>query len=254
MFKWSDSDKIVIPVTVLIICIIAVGLYFLTRHRSKWVKKIPLQIISVALIGLEIAKQIYFHNNPEFTYYVLPLHFCSMILILMPLSQLFGEKVGGVFRPMAFIYSILVFILVLANPHALIGDSTSDIFGSFHNIHTYFFHFSVITYLIFSIALADYEPKYRHCINVSCGIVLYTSYAVPCAYALNTNYVNILYSYFEPLENFRLWAGQVWYNIVLFSVAVLGACALCVLTCLIYKLIQRLKKPYKEKTSPAERT
>ena len=143
MFKWSDSDKIVIPVTVLIICIIAVGLYFLTRHRSKWVKKIPLQIISVALIGLEIAKQIYFHNNPEFTYYVLPLHFCSMILILMPLSQLFGEKVGGVFRPMAFIYSILVFILVLANPHALIGDSTSDIFGSFHNIHTYFFGYCV---------------------------------------------------------------------------------------------------------------
>ncbi len=246
MFKWSNSDKIVIPVTILIICVIAVGLHFLLRNKSNMLKKVPLQIISVFLVGLEIAKQIYYYGNPDFTYYVLPLHFCSLILLLMPLSQLFGEKVGMIFRPMAFLYSMLMSVLVLINPHALIGTSTSDIFGNFHNIHTFFFHFSVIAYLIFSIALYDYVPKYKHCINVSCGIALYTVYAVPCAYALNTNYVNILYSYFEPLEKFRLWAGQIWYNVVLFSVAVLCACALCVITCLIYKLITHVSAKKEE--------
>lgn len=240
MFKWSVSDKTVIPVTVLIICAFAVGLYFLLRKKSARLKRIPLQILSVFVVGLEIAKQIYYYNNPDFTYYILPLHFCSLILLLMPLSQLFGERVGKIFKPMAFVYSILVFILVLANPYALIGNSTSDIFGSFHNVHTYFFHFTVIAYLIFSVALNDYEPKFIHCINVSCGIAIYAAYAVPCAYLLNTNYVNILYSYFEPLENFRIWAGQVWYNIVLFLVAVIGACALCVLACLINKAIVRI--------------
>lgn len=241
MFKWSNSDKIVIPVTLLIICAIAIGLHFLLRNKDSRLKRIPLQIISVFVVGLEIAKQIYFHNNPEFDYYVLPLHFCSLILLLMPLSQLFGEKIGRIFKPMAFVYSMLVFILVLINPNALIGTSTADIFGNFHNIHTYFFHFSVIAYLIFSVSLDDYKPKFFHCINVSCGIVIYAVYAVPCAYLLNTNYVNILYSYFEPLENFRLWAGQIWYNILLFLIATICACALCVVTCLIYKIVEKTK-------------
>lgn len=242
MFKWSQSDIVVIPVTILIICAMAVGLHFLLKNKDRRQKRIPLQIISVFIVGLEIAKQIYYHDNPDFTYYVLPLHFCSLILLLMPLSQLFGEKVGRIFKPMAFIYSILVFILILVNPYALIGSSTENIFGNFHNIHTYFFHFSVIAYFIFSIALADYKPEFIHCINVSCGIVLYATYAVPCAYLLNVNYVNILYSYFEPLEKFRLWAGQVCYNIALFLLAVVGACALCVLTCLIYKIIPKIAK------------
>lgn len=242
MFIWSASDKIAIPVTVLIICVAAIVLYFLLRNKSSAIKRIPLQIISVFVIGLEIAKQIYYSSQPEFDYYVLPLHFCSMILLLMPLSQLFGDRFGKIFKPMAFVYSLLVFILVLVNPNALIGASTSGIFASFHNFHAFFFHFSVIAYFILSVALCDYKPEYKHCINVSGGVALYAVYAVPCAYLLNANYVNILQSYFEPLEKFRLWAGQIWYNVVLFIIAVVGVCALCVLSCLVYKLFHKTNK------------
>lgn len=225
----------------LIFTALAVGLHFLLRKKKQFKRRIPLQIITLIVVIIEIVKQIYYHDNPDFTYYVLPLHFCSLFMVLMPLSQFFGNKVGNIFKPMTFVYSCLVFILVLANPNALIGQSTSDILGSFHNIHTFVFHFSVIAYFIFSIALGDYQPKFRHCINVSCGIAVYASYAIPCSYHLQTNYVNILYCYFEPLENFRLWAGQVWYNVVLFLIGIAGACCICVITCLINKAYLRLK-------------
>ena len=34
---------------------------------------------------------------------------------------------------------------------------------------------------------------------------------------------------------FSLWAGQVWYNIVLFTAGVLGACLICVVSSLVYR-------------------
>ncbi len=235
MFKWSKSDLIVIPLMLLIISASAVLLHFLLRNKKYYIRRIPLQIISLIVVVIEIIKQFYYRGNPDFTYYVLPLHFCSLFMVLMPLSQFFGHKVGSIFKPMTFVYSGLVTVLVLVNPNALIGQSTSDILGSFHNIHTFVFHFSVIAYFIFSIALSDYQPKFIHCINVTCGIVFYAVYAIPCSYRLQVNYVNILYSFFEPLEKFRLWAGQVWYNIVLFAAGVIGACLICVISTLIYK-------------------
>ena len=235
MFKWSKSDLIVIPLTLLIISFSAILLRFLLREKKHFIRRIPLQIIALIVVAIEITKQIYYHGKPDFTFYVLPLHFCSLFQVLMPLSQFFGSKVASIFKPMTFVYSCLVTVLVLANPNALIGQSTSDILGSFHNIHTFVFHFSVIAYFIFSIALGDYQPKFIHCINVTCGIIVYAAYAIPCSYHFQMNYVNILYSFFEPLEKFRLWAGQVWYNIVLFTAGVLGACLICVVSSLVYR-------------------
>lgn len=254
MFKWNKADLIAIPITLLIICVLAVGLYFLLRNRSPKIKRIPLQIISVFMVVFEIAKQAYFHGRPEYTNYILPIHFCSLILLLMPLAQCCGEKMGRIFRPMAFIYSALVVVLLMANPHALIGYSAANIFGSFRNAHNYIFHFTVVAYLAFSIALGDYIPKFIHCVNLICGVVFYGTYALPCAYLLKENFCNILYSYFGPLEKFRLWAGQkqYWvgqlcYNLVLFLVAVIGLSALCAITCLIYKAVLKIKERIKEK-------
>lgn len=247
MFTWSKTDAILIPLMLAVFIVVALVLRFLLRNKGQFIKKIPLQIITLVVVVIEVAKQIYYHNNSEFTYYVLPIHFCSLFMVLMPLSQFCGNKAGSFFKPMTFVYSSLVFILVLANPNALIGQSTSDIFGSFHNIHTFIFHFSVIAYFIFSIALGDYQPKLKHCMNVSFGIVIYAAYAIPCAYHLQTNYVNILYCYFEPLEKFRLWAGQVWYNVVLFLIGVASACFICILSYLINRSYLRLLENMKSK-------
>ena len=240
MFDYNLWDAIVIPLTTVILIAAAVCLRFALKNAKPVYRTLPLKIIAVFVPLLEVAKQIYYNVFEDFTLYILPLHFCSLFFLFMPLSQFGFKKVREFFKPMTVIYALLVTILVYVNPHALIGNSASALFASFHNTHTFLYHFSVIAYFIFSVALGDYRPRYKHCINVSCGIAIYVSYAVPCAYLLNTNYVNILYSAFKPLEDFRLWAGQVAYNVVLFTISVAAVCLICVASCLIYKAVTKL--------------
>lgn len=239
MFKWTKSDAIVLPLVLLGLILVGVALGFLLRKQKGWIKRIPLMLIALLVLGLEIAKQAVYAGKPDFNYYVLPLHFCSLFVVLFPLSQLFGERFGSVFKPMAFCYAIAVMCLTYVNPVGLIGNSTADVFGSFHNFHTFFFHHAVIAYVIFTIALNDYKPRFKDCINVAGGVVLYVCYAAPCAYMLNSNYANILYSQFKPLESFRLYAGQIWYNVVLFIIGISAMVLICVLYNLIYKAIKK---------------
>lgn len=239
MFKWTRSDVIVLPLVLLGLILLALAARFLLRKKEGWIKRIPLILISLLVLGLEIAKQCLYAGKPDFNFYVLPLHFCSLFVVLFPLSQLLGERVGSVFKPMAFCYAVAVMALTYANPLGLIGTSTGDVFGSFQNFHTFFFHHAVIAYVLFTIALNDYKPKFRDCINVAGGVVLYVCYAAPCAYMLNSNYANILFSQFEPLEDFRLYAGQIWYNVVLFMIGIASMVLICVIYNLIYKAIHK---------------
>ena len=139
-------------------------------------------------------------------------------------------------------FSIIVIALVLVHPSSMIGNSTSNIFGDFKNFHTFTFHFTVIAYPIFSIALSNYTPKLKDCINLCCTILFYASYAVPLAFHLNSNYVNILRSDFAPLENFRLACGQVAYDIVLFLIGISASCLILIIYWSINKIILKIKE------------
>ena len=60
MFQWSKAEATVLPIALLITLVLALAVTFLTRKKSETVKKIPLMIITTAMIGMEIAKQIYY--------------------------------------------------------------------------------------------------------------------------------------------------------------------------------------------------
>lgn len=248
MFKWTSYDAIVLPVMYLLICVLGTVLHFALKNAKPFFRKLPLRILAINVVVAEIAKQIYYGCFEEFTYYVLPLHFCSLFLITMPVSQFCKERTAKYFKPSAFAFSLIVALLILVNPHALIGNSSADLFGSFHNAHTFFFHFSVVAYFVLSIALYDYKPQFKDCISLVCCILIYAAYAIPCAYLLNTNYVNIIYSEFAPLEKFRLWAGQFWYDALLIILSSAAVCLICVASTLIDKSIKISKK--KIKTEP----
>lgn len=242
MFEWNKDDAIVIPLTYAFFCVAAIIWRLAFKNAKPVLKTLPLKILAVTVLLAEIAKQIYYNCFEDFTLYILPLHFCSLFFVIMPLSQLCGKKVGAIFKPATFVYSFFVLVLILVNPHTLIGNSPSDLFGSFHNTHTFIYHMSVVAYFIFSAILGDYDPKPKHCINVVCGIAIYTSYAVPCAYLLNTNYVNILYSQFAPLEKLRLACGQFVYNATLFLLSAAAGCLVCLAACLFKKAVQKSNK------------
>ena len=242
MFKWSESDKIAIPITLTIIIVLAIILNFTLKNKSEKIKKLPLQILALIVVVLEFGKQFYFIVLDTYELYALPIHFCTLILVLMALSQFLPSKIAKFFKAPAFVFSIIVFALVLVHPSSMIGKATSNIFGNFKNFHTFTFHFTVIAYPIFSIALSNYKPRLKDCINICCTVVFYATYAVPLAFHFKANYVNILYSFFEPLENFRLSAGQVAYDILLFLIGISAGCLVLIIYWSIDKLILKIKE------------
>lgn len=255
MFVWTKSDAIVLPLVLLGIILSAVGLHFLLRNKNKWLRKLPLMLIAVFVLAMEIAKQAFYAGKPEFNFYVLPLHFCSLFVLLFPLSQLCGEKVGKIFKPLSFCYAIAVMFLMYTNPKAIIGYSTANPFGNFQDFHTFFFHHALVFYVCYSIALDDYKPKFMDCLNVALGVVVYACYAAPSAFALNSNYANILFSGVEILEKFRLWAGQAWYDVVLFVIGIGSMVLICLLYNLVYKAVAKkiVQKREKEKQVSREK-
>ena len=242
MFVWSESDKIVIPITLSIIIVLGFVLHFLLKNKSEKIKKLPLQILAIIVIVLEVCKQCYFIFFDTYVVYALPIHFCTLIFVLMGLSQFLPDKFAKFFKAPAFVFSFMVLVLVLVNPSSMIGNATSNIFGNFKMFHTFTFHFTVIAYSIFSIALANYKPKLKDCIYICCTVAFYATYAVPLAFHLNSNYVNILYSFFQPLENFRQSAGQVAYDIVLFLIGMGAGCLILIGYWLICKMILKIKE------------
>lgn len=229
MFKWNGDDAIVLPIALAII-ILSATLYSIFLSKNERLRRLPLRCLAVLIVLLEISKQLVYIFWVPYNNYALPLHFCSTFIWLMPLAQFTRGKAAKFFKPMPFVYSFFVVILLYAYPRVLLGNATSKIFGDFFTSHTLLFHHTIVAYCVFSIALKDFTPCKSDIFSLVAGILFYAIYAVPAAYALNVNYVNILQSDFPPLEALRLNAGKVGYvfgqtvyNIILFAVSVLSA-------------------------------
>ncbi|MCH5163947.1 MAG: YwaF family protein [Clostridiales bacterium] len=242
MFNWNSDDARVLPIALLTIVICGVILRVILKKKNEKWRKLPLGFLAVCIVLLEVSKQIYYNIYEPFTLYVLPLHFCSTFVWLMPLAQFTKGKVNRFFKPMPFYYSLVVIFLMYAFPRVLLGYATSSVVGNFHNVHTLLFHHAIVTYCIFSLLLGDYKPQKSDYVPLVTGVVFYTAYAVPIAYILNVNYVNILKSDFAPFEQLRLAAGQVVYNIVLFLFAVAAILCIWIVYYKLYNVVTKRKE------------
>lgn len=240
MFNYTLKEAILLPS--LLIVYIVLGLVLRKVLKTGKSRRIVFIIIGALLVALEIAKQVYCSIATDYDYYKLPLHFCSLYIVLYPLSHWFNEKCSKIFKPMAFVYSIMGAVLLYAFPHSLLGDTTQNIFGSFVNFHGFVFHQFIPLYLVFSICFNDYKASFLDCVPCSIGILVYASYAIPCAYYFNVNYVNILYSTIPFVEKIRIAVGQPVYLILLASAGILASCVIVVLTVLIQRIIKKTKR------------
>lgn len=223
MFDWSSSEKIVLPIAFVINVLIATLICLLTKNKSKKIKRIPLTIITILVIILEIAKQIYFIFT-KYNVYALPLHFCSLFIYFYIIANFIkkGEHFGDV---MTLSYSIVVIIAIICNPSNVIGESCDNIFQSFPVFHSFFYHFLMILY--FSILLASnlIETSKKDFLYICFGIIGYAIIAVPLAYILNANFCNILYSNYSFLESIRTSCGQFFYTIAILFAGMLACIA-----------------------------
>lgn len=241
MFKWSESDKLALPILFVVIVGVSILLHFILKNKSEKIKQIPLHIVSAALIILEIIKQIYFAANGIYTKNTLPIHFCSFIVVIIAFAQFLPSKVAKWFDAPSVVFPLIAIILVIVHPRSMIGNSSATMFNSFPNFHAFYFHALVIAYPILKLSLLNINLKAKYALSIVGLLGIYCSYAIPLAFYLKNNYLNILYSYFYPLEQLRLSYGQVLYDVVLVGLGLSACLAIYFIWFLISKTINKRK-------------
>ncbi len=241
MFNYSQSQKNFMPLALVVMIVLCVVLRLALKNKKDNIKNIPLTVIALLLLLLEIGKQIYYIFFVDYITYALPFHFCTLVIFVIIITQIFGKKVNGFFKPIAFSFSGLVTFMLYIAPTSLIGNSLDNLFFSYYTFHTFAFHHLVVFYFLLTISLNVYKPRLLDAIKPILGIIFYGTYATPIAFALNTNYVNILRSTIGFLENIRLTYGQFIYDAIWFLFCSTCSALICIAYYYFLKLINFIK-------------
>lgn len=233
---YTRSELIVLPIALLCILILSITSYFILKNKSEKVKNIPLAIIAILILLLEGAKQIRSAVMGTYNSWTIPLHFCSLFIFFFPLATLVpNKKIKAFGSTMSLACSLWMTVLFYFGPRTIIGGSCENIFASFYNFHTFFYHHLVILYLFTGIALNQFKISKKFYIHTLIGMTTYALIAVPAAHLLNTNYCNILTSNIPFMETIRINYGQVLYTIFLYLAGLVGA----TLSCFLYRIIRK---------------
>ncbi len=233
MFSWSNSEKIVLPIALIIVLVAAFLISFLLRKRDEKIKRIPLMILTVITLVLEIVKQILGIIN-GYNLWNIPLHFCSLFLYFYPLASFFKGKVREFGSTMCIVSATLFLLLFYTNPSSIISSSCDNIFESFSTFHTFIYHHIILLFYFLLIFSQLYRPSTRDYIYNLIGIGGYALVAIPTAHLLNVNFCSLLKSVIPFMETLRLNAGQVVYTFVMICVGVLGGELVVLLANLIH--------------------
>lgn len=230
MFEWTKSQIIVLTLSFLIALIIALVLRKFLNGKSEIIRRIPLIIVTILLIGLEIAKQtVGFAIG--YSYSILPLQFCSTFYIWFSLAQFTKGGFQRSMQIMSVVSAIIMVVMLLISPFSLIGYSTDNIFLNFSNFHTFTFHYLVIVYLFISFALKLVHPKYEDSFTIVICFFAYFIVGVIAAFDLGVNFMTILYGTVASIERMRLAVGQIAYDLILlFSMLMFGISVVLILT------------------------
>ena len=239
---YTDAEKRLIPLMFLILLAITLLLWLLLRKKSAFWQGIPFKVITVALIGGELAKQIISINN-GYDFWHLPLHFCSTYFIWFSLAEFSRGKMQKTMRNVAFVATLYLFVGLYGYPGGIMSNVCDDVFETYFTAHSFIYHHLVILYMMLTIAFKRFQPRKRDAFTWMACFALYFTAATICAYTFEQNYFDILNS--EPLPIFepvRLAVGQFWYDAGLaFVVVFLGAGVMC-LAAIISNEWRRIKE------------
>lgn len=245
LFKWTKEELIVCPIAFILLLILAIFFGIVLRNKSKNTRIIPLKCISIALIIMEIFKQTN-ELKTGYSFYSLPLHFCSFFIFWPLLTFSKNEKIKSFGQEITFIWSAMITISMFANPYAIYGNSIKTLLYDGIFEHTFVFHELVILYFLLNLTLRIPECKIKFLKFMPLAILLYGIVAIPSAYIFNSNYCNILEcQFFNPLEIFRQNYGQLPYNLILFIVGTAFIIVSYLIACLIKNIIFKTKKQTK---------
>ena len=236
---YTDAEKIVMPLMVLILLSITILLWLLLRNKKEVWQNIPFQVIAVVLVGGELAKQI-ISIKQGYNFWHLPLHFCSTYFIWFSLAEFSVGKMRKTMQNVAFVATIYLCVALYSYPSGVLSTACENLFESYFTAHSFFFHHLVILYMMLSIAFKRFKPCKMDALTWMICFSTYFAVASVCAYKFDENFFGILNGDLLPgLETIRLAVGQFWYDVGLGFVLIFFGAGLMYLSAVISEKLHK---------------
>lgn len=237
---WTESQNLVFPIAYGSIILIAILLRFLLKNKSQIVKNIPFAIIATMIVIAEIVKQIV-NIEAGYSFWSIPLHFCSTFLVWFSLAGFFKGKTREIGHQVSFVTSFAFLIGFITGPTTIIGDATNNltfVWSNFGNLHTFYYHFAVVLFFALQIALSVPIPTLKNLKNVAIPFFSWMILATIVGNILNVNFSNVLNNNIGFMDAIRINYGYLPYIMSLFVIFF----ALCVLILAMGSFLQFLKE------------
>ncbi|MBQ9780216.1 MAG: YwaF family protein [Clostridia bacterium] len=205
----SEHIKTLLP-EIGVMIVLAVILRLWLGKKDLSVRMIPLQIVACLLLLLEIGKQTV-SLVKGYNLYHLPFHFCSLLLLALPVMAFYRGKHRQVVYGVVSALCASVFLLMAIYPNLIYpaGDVQNFFNGYFH-FHTVVFHNLAMFSFMLIVALdpqgtvnTKREVKALSVFVAGFGVV-----AATMAHLLKTNYANMYTCNIPVLEELRKTVGE----------------------------------------------
>lgn len=254
---WSKLHLYTLVPTIIVYIIMAVVFKIIFKNKSDKVRMIPIQVVTVILLGLEVAKQIYGFKIGYDTYWI-PLHFCSLFLFFMPFAAFYHGKNQNTARLLGAIISACLFLMMTVYPQLIYGedcikasfDYLKGTGGRFIELHSMLFH--MIAYSLFFMYISLDVVKFETKKDLKAIVITFAAYCLivaPFAHIIDVNFNNFCRCNAPFIEVIRLqlvdslsWFGQLIYVLVISIGTILVPVIAYFLLRSVDKLITKLTK------------
>ena len=210
MQLWTTAHlKTLLPALVVMV-VLTVLLRLILKNKPLRVRMIPLQVIAIVLLLLEIGKQISSFLRPEgYDLYHIPLHFCSIMLVALPVLAFYRGKHVRLFSGVACGLTAAVFLLTVIYPDLIYSAwDIEHYFQSYFAFHTVTFHNLVLFAYMLLPALQLHTPDKGEVRCSAAFVGIYCIIAGIASHLLSTNYNNLYRCNIPPLESVRVMVSN----------------------------------------------
>ena len=199
------------------------------------IRMIPFQILASLLFVIEVIKQIISLRNGYEPGH-LPLHFCSMFMVALPLMAFYRGKYQAVVFEIVTALCLTVTLVTLINPTAIYtGENIRRFFVNYFEFHTVTYHNIILFETILIPMLKLYRPAGKMYTKPLVAVVLiFCVISASMAQILKINFTNFYRCNFSTVEAIRVCLqgvlGYCWTQL-LYVLAITGVITGFVVLC-----------------------
>lgn len=205
MELWTTNHALTIPPALAVFLIISLVLRKLLGKKDLKVRMIPLQVVSVILLLLEVGKQAVSFTRGYDLYHI-PLHFCSLFLLVLPAMSFYYGKYAKQVRAIGTAVCGAAFWLIMIYPVLIYSSGNIDnFFEDYMDFHTVAFHNLILLAYLLILFLDLHTPAPRgEAKIIVIFLTVFCAVAAIFGHLLQTNYAGFYTCNVPIIENIRL--------------------------------------------------